>query len=84
MRKGTLLILLTALAALLISGCGGVHEISLNSAAVSLLPNETYDLRAVCSSGGHDAWQWSSSDDTVAQVDENGCVTAYCVDGQPD
>lgn len=76
MRKGTLLIAAAAIFCILFSGCSKEHSVTVSYGAVSLLPEETYKLTAACSDSEHNEWLWSSSDESVATVDEAGLVTA--------
>ncbi len=76
MRRGILLIPILLLLVFLLPGCTVKDEMTISNAALSLIPEETYQLTAVCSDDGHKACEWRSSDESVVRVSTDGLVTA--------
>ena len=55
------------------------YQITLNKTDTSMLTGDTLELKAECSGGYDGEITWSSSNPAIADVDENGVVTAYAM-----
>lgn len=55
------------------------YKLSLNKTETTMLTGDTLELTATCSDGYDEEVTWSSKDPAIADVDENGVVTAYAM-----